>query len=248
MTSVVSGDDFPYYNDQPFAISGVQWLALLLAVAAGFAALVAPLPLPAGAFGGFARAVLFVGIPLLVLRLVAGQYWTALFRKVSGRDVLWMLFFALLNFFITVGIGAYVLDTFGAAANPSIESLIDQSVGERILFFANTVPQLIGEEVLTIIPFLAIMYFVYKKLGWSRKSAIIWAWILSSIMFGMMHLPSYDWNWVQCIVVIGSARLILSLAYFKTKNLWVSAGAHIINDWTIFGITVLGASITATAS
>ncbi|GAA1805491.1 hypothetical protein GCM10009749_12000 [Agromyces neolithicus] len=27
------------------------------------------------------------------------------------------------------------------------------------------------------------------------------------------------------------ARIALTLAFIRTKNLWVSAGAHIINDW-----------------
>jgi membrane protease YdiL (CAAX protease family) len=36
------------------------------------------------------------------------------------------------------------------------------------------------------------------------------------------------------LVGIGFARVILTLAYIVTRNLWVSAGAHIINDWTGF--------------
>lgn len=44
---------------------------------------------------------------------------------------------------------------------------------------------------------------------------------------------------MQCIVVIGSARLVLTWAYIYTKNLWVSTGAHIINDWLIMGTTVI---------
>ncbi|MDZ7936908.1 MAG: CPBP family intramembrane glutamic endopeptidase, partial [Rhodoferax sp.] len=42
-------------------------------------------------------------------------------------------------------------------------------------------------------------------------------------------------NWAQCLLIIGSARLVLSLAYLKTRNLWVSTLAHIINDWVLFG-------------
>lgn len=45
---------------------------------------------------------------------------------------------------------------------------------------------------------------------------------------------------LPCFVIIGSARLIPSLAYLKTKNIWVSTGAHVINDWTMFAIALLG--------
>jgi hypothetical protein len=34
-------------------------------------------------------------------------------------------------------------------------------------------------------------------------------------------------------VVIGSARMVLTLPWILTKNIWVSTGAHIINDWLI---------------
>jgi membrane protease YdiL (CAAX protease family) len=52
---------------------------------------------------------------------------------------------------------------------------------------------------------------------------------------------------VQCLVVIGSARLVLTWAYVSTKNIWVSTGAHIINDWTLIGMTVFVAPLAAAA-
>ena len=59
--------------------------------------------------------------------------------------------------------------------------------------------------------------------------------------FASIHLPAYNFKFLQCLVLIGSARLILMLAYMKTKNLWVSAGTHVINDWTIFTLVLVGA-------
>jgi membrane protease YdiL (CAAX protease family) len=47
--------------------------------------------------------------------------------------------------------------------------------------------------------------------------------------------------------VIGSARLVLTWAYVWTKNIWVSTGAHIINDWAILGSTVFLAPLAAAA-
>ncbi|MGD9812090.1 MAG: CPBP family glutamic-type intramembrane protease, partial [Sphingobium sp.] len=57
-----------------------------------------------------------------------------------------------------------------------------------------------------------------------------------------IHLPTYNWNILQCLILIGGARLVLTLAYIKTKNLWVCTGAHILNDWATFGLAILGAS------
>lgn len=56
--------------------------------------------------------------------------------------------------------------------------------------------------------------------------------------FGLVHLPTYNWNLMQCLVVIGSARLVLTWAYVWTKNIWVSTGAHILNDWALIAPTV----------
>jgi membrane protease YdiL (CAAX protease family) len=44
---------------------------------------------------------------------------------------------------------------------------------------------------------------------------------------------------VQCFLVIGTARLVLLTGYIVTKNIWVSTGAHIINDWLTFTVIVV---------
>jgi uncharacterized protein len=89
------------------------------------------------------------------------------------------------------------------------------------------------------------MYALTKWLGASRKGAIVGAWLISSLLFGLIHLPTYDWNLVQCIVVIGTARLVLTLAWILTKNIWVSTGAHIINDFALLTLGVVGAGLAA---
>ena len=50
-------------------------------------------------------------------------------------------------------------------------------------------------------------------------------------------------NLIQCVVVIGSARMMLTLPWILTKNIWVSTGAHIVNDWLLLVMTLLGASL-----
>jgi membrane protease YdiL (CAAX protease family) len=76
-----------------------------------------------------------------------------------------------------------------------------------------------------------------------RKAAIIVAWLVSALVFGLLHLPTYEWNVIQCVVVIGTARLVLSLPWIMTKNIWVSTGAHILNDWMLFGAVMAGTAM-----
>lgn len=69
------------------------------------------------------------------------------------------------------------------------------------------------------------------------------AWLITAGVFGLIHFPTYNWNVLQCIMVIGSARLVLTLPWIMTKNIWVSTGAHIVNDWLLFLMSLLGASL-----
>ncbi|MFP6846264.1 MAG: type II CAAX endopeptidase family protein [Thalassolituus sp.] len=236
-------DDFPFYNGEPVTLSVGQWLFVMVAVALGFACLTVDVPVLTSEVGLFIRTLLFFVIPLGALRLVAGPHWTCLFRRLRFADIGWMISIAVLNLIVTILLGSFIMKFFGAESNAAIHTLGGMGTTEQGQFFVRTVPQLFGEEVLTVLPFLAVLHIAHARFALSRTAAVLVAWLLSSVIFGLVHLPSYNWNLLQCLVVIGSARVILTVAYIKTKNIWVSTGAHIINDWTIFGIVILGANL-----
>jgi len=110
-------------------------------------------------------------------------------------------------------------------------------------FYAKTVPQLFGEEVITLLPFLALLTWLTRSAKWSRRAAILGAWVITSVVFGLLHLPTYDWNVIQCVFVIGTARMMLTLPWIMTKNIWVSTGAHVINDWILFSLSLVGVAL-----
>lgn len=238
-----SNDDFPFYDGRPTRISGRQWMLVLGAVAVGFVVLIAPIPFFGGDFGQFIPRILFPVIPLAALAFVAPRNWGAIFRRVGGRDVAWMFGFALLNLVATIAIGLLTSLLFAVEANAGTATLEDKPLSAQILFYLSTAPQLLGEEIFTILPFLAMMWFLFSRMNLPRRTSIVIAWLVSAFLFGSIHLPTYDWNLVQCYVIIGSARLILLLAYIKTKNTWVSAGAHVINDWTLFTAALVGSGL-----
>lgn len=238
------GLDFPFYNGVPIELSVGKWILVWASVAVGILALMF-IPQPNNFVAILPRA-LFVAIPLTVLAIVAGRYWRALFRRVRLVDVGNMFFFALLNMVLTAAIGGLVALFFPVSANSTIAAAGSGGALDTVALYVGSGIQLVGEEIFVILPFLALMYFLFAKAGLSRKTAIILAWVISAVWFGAAHLPTYNWNIVQAIIVIGSARIALTLAYIRTKNLWVAAGAHIINDWVFITIAVITAgAVTA---
>lgn len=231
--------DFPFYNGQPVEISGRGWLIILCAVALGFAALVA---LPLSSFPlNFIPPILFVAIPLGALAMVAGPHWTALFQRYGIKQFGQSLGFGVLTIVVSGAAGFLLGLLTPMAANPAVTSLAGIGPAELVLFLARTFIQLIGEELTTVLPLLAVLWLGVSRFGLSKRAALIIGVVVSTLWFSALHLPTYNWNVLQCLGIIGTARIVLTLSYLVTRNLWVSAGAHIINDWTLFlGAFALG--------
>lgn len=235
--------DFPFYQGNPVRLTAAQWCFLIAMVAIGFALLIAPIRWPGGDWGAFVPAILFPLIPLLGLSWVSKGHAKSLFGSVGWREIKLMVLFALLNIAVTVVVGIIVQFTLGAASNPAISIANELSYGGLAIFLTKTAVQLVGEEVLTIIPMLALIHLLVARAGLSRTTAVLIAWLGTAVVFALVHLPTYDWHLAQCLLIIGTARLVLSLAYLKTKNLWVSSGAHILNDWILIMVNVVGSKI-----
>ena len=243
-----AGRDFPFYAGVPVRVTLWHWAAVLAAVAVAFLTLVwsASWPLTGWAWP-FLPAVGLAVLPLLALAGVAPGQVSRLFGPVHFREVRLMFGFAALNIVVSMALGATVQAVFHVSANGSTAQLANLDTFGRIAFFAKSAPQLLGEEVITVLPFLALLQLFMQHFGWGRKAAVVGAWVATAVLFGLLHLPTYDWNWVQCLVVIGGARLVLTLPWIMTKNLWVSTGAHIANDWFLFGLGLLAAGVAVKA-
>ena len=102
-------------------------------------------------------------------------------------------------------------------------------------FFLSTLIQFIAEEIIFIIPFL----FVINKVKIENNIIkTILAILISSIIFGAMHLSTYDFNILQAVLIISIIRTGLSMSYVISKNLSVTYIIHIIYDWTLIFIYI----------
>ena len=230
--------DFPYYDGRPRAVSGAGWLAALAAAGAGFAALEASPHLWPGLGGQWIGALLFAALPLIGLRLAAGADWRAPFGTPSGRDIAVGLAMVPATLTASALVAFAVMKVSLTAANPIGEILGRLSGWPLAGFVASTLPQLFGEELVTLIPLLAALDLAHRRWGVSRRTAILLAWALSAALFALMHLPTYGWKLGQVLAVIGVARLMLSLSYLITKTVWASTITHVTHDWLLFAMIV----------
>ncbi len=231
--------DIPFYNGEPVRISPLGWLTVLAMAAVGFAALVTAPTLAPGRLGGWFGVVLFVAAPLVGLRVAAGRHWIALFPRPTARDIWIGLAFAPCTLAISAIVALGAMRVQLTAANPIAAMLLQLHGGDLALFIAATAPQLLGEELITIIPFIALLTFFSARCGLSRKVAIVGAWIGSAVLFGLLHLSTYQWNLGQVLLIIGTARLVLTVPYLITKSIWSSTIAHVTNDWLIFAVVLI---------
>lgn len=234
--------DFPFYNGDPVEIPTWKWLVMILACVAGMASLM--LIGSANQIIELIPRVLFTGIPLIALVLLTKPYWKRIFRPIKKGDVGAMVIFWLINLAVSALVA--VLISGGSlnhlSANTVTDTVLDGGAIGVIAFYAGTFIQLFGEELFTIVPFLALLYWLFTKGKISRRNSILIAWVATALWFGAAHLPTYDWNFGQALIVIGSARLVLTLAYIRTKNIGVSFGAHLLNDWVTFTLALLAAA------
>ena len=92
---------------------------------------------------------------------------------------------------------------------------LDRYVGEYVVMFI----QIMGEACLSILLF-ALLYKALNR-AWGRSDPWVRplvAWLVSAFLFGMPHLPTYRWNFLQCLVIFFS--LFLGFAAFVATRSW----------------------------
>lgn len=196
--------DLPFYDGRPVPLGGRAWAVVLAGTAVAFAMLMVLLPLLPTAPLNFLPALLFTGLPLAALALVAGRHWRALFRPYGWRAAAQSLLFALLTIAVSFAVGLVLSRYMALAGNPAMLQLSTMGGADLALFLGRTFIQLIGEELLTILPLLAVLWFCVQLLGLTRRAGLLVAILASTLLFGAVHLrPTTG---IRCSASSSSAR------------------------------------------
>lgn len=235
---VAQKPDFPFYDDRPVAISWAGWLLVAASTGLAFYLLTGPLlaVLP-GLFADYSAAILFAAVPLLALHLASHGHATAVFHRYGIKSFGISVGFAILTLVSSFLVGWVLSRFFSFTANPTGAALAGAGAVGLAIVLSRSFIQLIGEELVTILPLLAVLWFCVRIVHAPKTAALVVAVAVSTAWFGALHLPTYNWNYLQCFGIIGTARLVITASYLLTRNLWVPAGAHILNDWSLFLFT-----------
>ncbi|MDN5475015.1 MAG: CPBP family glutamic-type intramembrane protease [Lactococcus lactis] len=139
-------------------------------------------------------------------------------------------FAGLIGAYIFAGVGILITKIL-LGSSPNSNPVAD---GMTIFGLLKTIPMLLGEELITII----LLIIIANLLGGTRKALIV-AVIISTLIFGFLHLPTYDWNFAQVIFIIAAARIPFTLASLKSDSLYTGLLIHITYDWIIFILVIL---------
>lgn len=230
--------DFPYYRGHHVPLSNAGGLLVIGACVAGFAALLVLPRLLQGVAGAWMGAIMFVVLQLAGLALAVGDAWKAIFRRPTLRDVFIALACVPLMVIVPGAVAWFGIGPSGLSSNPSIEAMGALAPVHVANMLAMSAVQLLGEELVTILPLLVLLSVLYRA-GVKPWLAILVSWVVTALVFGALHLPTYDWHVGQALLVIGTARLILTGVYVLTRNVWASTITHIANDWMAMSFAVV---------
>ena len=253
--------DFPFYNDAPIKLSWTKWILwvgltfLSYFVFSGF--VFSPIiannlwlkqllssnnqTVYTFIITCFLLVITFF-IVFFTYKTISGSRWNALFKKLEKKEIVYSVSVGIVGMIMTVLYTKFILnDIFHVKTVADLATQRESStnIGIDISTFITTFIQLILEEMWVIVPFLFVLVICHKTLKITRKTSILLAWTISSIIFGLYHIPSYDGNVAQSLLVIGVSRLFLTFPYLRYKNIWASYIAHCAWDFSPLVITLL---------
>lgn len=168
-------------------------------------------------------AVMFLVGPIVSLFVLGHKSFRRLFKGPKLRDIPVVFGMTVLTILVGV-ISSIILERFGSVDNPIVGIANEDNIKYIAILL---MVQLVIEEIFFIIWFL----FLYHKAKFEKESTReIFAWVVSSLIFGAMHLSTYNFNIVQAVIGIGIVRFVLSAIYIRRKNLTLAYIVHFLYD------------------
>ncbi|MCK8617279.1 CPBP family intramembrane metalloprotease [Fructobacillus sp. M158] len=166
-------------------------------------------------------------VGLLCLYLLYGKDFLFHWLKPMKKPALKIIFSAIiLSLLIKIVLGLFLilLHLSPMESHPIIQDFQYESLytGLCNLFLISF--EIIGEELLVAVVFFPILYYLQRfKYSWLVSN------LFSALIFGMMHLIVYDFNFLTCFVV-GISRMPFTMAWRKSDSIRGGMYVHWLVD------------------
>ena len=219
--------DFPFYNGIP-KLSKFDWFVFILGPVLTVLLIFGVffyIPGMEYVLTDFSIPILFCLVLLIPVAYVCKGNLGIFFKKPKLGDFKIIILCFIANTIFTIAM--YLILTYLGFGLESSSATLAQPTSsfDTILLLI----QLVGEELFKVSVLICVMAFIYHYTD-NRKIAVVISTICTMIVFGLIHLESYDWNLVQCLLVIGLGAIFDLLPYLKTKNVVNSYILHVLID------------------
>lgn len=215
--------EFPFFKDNPKLFRN-KWISLIIGSAVLF--------LCSFSFGDDDLSTIIVISTSILIPLYAFKgHWQEIFKKPEKNDI-WIIIFCLICDTVLTLTLSILLGDIGISGADN--SWLNYNVIDLIFVCI----QLLWEELLRYIPFIAALYLSYKYTS-KRDLSVTIGTITCLIIFGLMHTSTYG-NVIYALITIGFGSIFLAYSYIRTKNLFVTYILHLVIDFTIFILEIIG--------
>lgn len=150
------------------------------------------------------------------------------------KIILIMLGIIILNYLLSIGFHSIVSKSSSTTASNPIIGIAKTKLLITIISLAWA---MFGEEAIKL-----SLFFIFFK-GWKynkeNKMKYWLSWIIVSILFGLFHLSTYKYNFLQCIFIIGIPSILYGYLWKKTENPFLMWGTHFSYDTILILISLL---------
>lgn len=158
---------------------------------------------------------------------------SSLFGRMKKGTKRWLLFYLVMGFAAPLLLDIMINPNLAAHVSMSSTKhlpLLDFLADMLIMFVG-----LIGEEA-GVAALAFPLFGLINQFRGLKKNAFFLSALISSVIFGIGHLPVYQSNWIKCIFVIGLPRIFYNYAWKKTDSLWGGIWVHSLNNWIAYGL------------
>lgn len=227
------GVDFPFYNGIP-QLAKKDWAILALGpILMAMITFGLFLYIPyIGKLLGKCMPILYFLVTFLPVAYVCRGKLGLIFKKPKLKDFKVIIICYFLYYIVSAILSGLVSFLGFAPAQDAAVKNTTPILMEIIL----TLIQLLGEELFKVSVLLLAMglFYYFTK---NRKNTLVLGTIVCMILFGFIHLSAYEYNVVQCMLVIGLGSIVHLYPYIKTKNVVNSYILHVLIDISFMLLT-----------